>query len=476
MHTLFDNIPTVYLIYIFYGGAFLFLSVAIAMKDLRASDLKLARILRLLGLFGLTHGVHELLQIYPLIVGESLTLQDIYHVRAVSLGFFLMSYLFLLQFGSSLVRATHYRRTRWLSGLPVVLFLLWITFLAYRGFTMDLQFLRQAAIGARYTFGLASGTLTAYGLIVYSRELTHLSRSVSKKLRYAGITFGFYAFFAGILSSDLARLLLPVPVEVLRGLSAILITYFIIKALNIFDIETRKNIEQQARLIVQSEKLTSLGQLAAGMAHEINNPLTNASLAIQMMRTQLKDRRCSEASALEKLAAIERNIDRASLIARELLQFSRKREPAFAPLDINGVIRGALTLLQYKLKGIVVRQDLEDLPEVMGDPGKLEQVFINVLSNAVDAMHKGGTISIKTMRLDAGVRVRIEDTGEGIAEKDLIRVFDPFFTTKEPGTGTGLGLSICYGIIKDHQGTMDIASKVNKGTTVLITIPERTQI
>ena len=467
----FLSIPSIYLIYFFYGAAFLFLSVSIAMKDMRASDLELARSLWLLGAFGFTHGMHEWLQMYPLLEGEHLTVRDIYHVQAVALGLFVLSFLFLLWFGTALTRAVHRRRMLWLSALPVALFLLWIAYIARHGFTMDLQFLRQAAIGARHTFGLAGGLLTAFGLVAYSHELKHLSRSVSRKFSYAGVTFMFYAIFAGVFSSSFTLFRLPVPVELLRGLSAVLIAFFIIKALNIFDIEMRQNIELQTRRIVQAEKLTSLGQLAAGIAHEINNPLTNASLGLQTLKNRLKS--ADPGSELvEKLDAVERNIDRASVIAQELLQFSRQRDSEFAPVDINGVLRGALTLLQYKLRDIKVQQDLAGLPEVMGDRGKLEQVFINLLSNAVEAMPGGGTISIMTARADAGVRVRIEDMGTGIPKKNLTRVFDPFFTTKETGTGTGLGLSICYGIIKDHHGTIDITSAEGKGSTITITIPE----
>jgi signal transduction histidine kinase len=370
-----------------------------------------------------------------------------------------------------LVQAVHYGRMKWLSWLPAVLFPLWIAYIARHGFTMDLQFLRQAAIGGRYTFGFVGSVLTGYGLIAYSRELRHLSRFVSRRLLYAGITFFFYAVFGGLFSSAFGLFRIPVPVEILRGACAVLITYFIIKALNIFDIETREKLERQQQRILQAEKLTSLGQLAAGIAHEINNPLTNASLALQLLRIRLKKNGPAESAELEKLDAVERNIDRASVIARELLQFSRQRDPALGPLNVNFVLRGALTLLQYKLRGITVQQDLAELPEVTGDAGKLEQVFINILSNSVEAMPGRGTITIATSRLNGGVRVRIEDTGAGIPKESLSRVFDPFFTTKEPGAGTGLGLSICYGIVRDHHGTIDVSSSEGKGTAVTITLP-----
>jgi signal transduction histidine kinase len=356
--------------------------------------------------------------------------------------------------------------------LPPALFLLWIAYVAHHGFTMDLQFLRQATIGARYTFGFAGGVLTAYGLITYSREIRHLSRSVAKRLSSAGGVFALYAIFAGVFSSSFTWFRLPVAVELLRGLSAVLITYFIVKALNIFDIETRRKIEQQFRRIVQAEKLTSLGQLAAGIAHEINSPLTNASLGIQTLKARFESVD-ADRGIVDKLDAVERNIDKASGIARELLLFSRQKEGEFLPINLNTVIRGALTLLEFKLKNVAVREDFGDIPDVMGDPGKLEQVFINVLANSVEAMPDGGRISISTGIDGKIVTVRVQDTGSGVPEEHLTQVFDPFFTTKEVGVGTGLGLSICYGIVTQHKGTIELASSPGRGTTVTVRLPAR---
>lgn len=477
MLNLFANITPIYLLYLFYGVVFLFLGVSIAAKDMKGSDLKLADRLWLLGMFGFLHGAHEWLELGPLIEGKNLSLQQIFAAKAVAAFLIVLSFMFLLQFGISLVRALEDKRIRWAGAIPVPLFLIWVLYLWHYGFHneayhIDMQFLSQADIGARHTFGFVGGLLTAYGLIAYSREVSILSRSASRKLSYTGITFVFYAVFAGIFPSSSAMPLLPIPVELLRGISAFFITYFIANALNIFDIEARKKIEQQTRRLVQSEKLTSLGQLAAGIAHEINNPLTNASLGIQTLKNRLETNG-GESGVVEKLDAVERNIDRASEIARELLQFSRQRESEFVPLNINEVIKGALTLMQYKLSPISVQQDLAPLPDIMGDPGKLQQVFINILSNSFEAMPNGGSISIASSRDGDFIRMRIGDTGTGIAAENLSRVFDPFFTTKEIGQGTGLGLSICYGIIKQHQGAIDISSTVGKGTTLSMRLPTR---
>ena len=469
----FLNIPAVYLIYFFYGAAFLVLGFSIAVKDMKGSDLKIAAALPLLVMFGFTHGIHEWIQLYPLIEGDHLSFRTIFFIKLLASILFVLSFLLLLAFGLALLRIVVPGKAWITRTLPLLLFSLWLLYLWNAGgFSMDFRFVRYMSIGARYTFGFAGSMLTAYGLWIYSSEIKYLSRSAAKNLSFAGISFAFYAVFAGIISSNFAIFLLPVPIEMLRGGAAVFITYFIVKALNVFDIESRKKTEHEARRIVQAEKLTSLGQLAAGIAHEINNPLTNASLGIERLKNRLSAGKEDE-STLNKLDAIEKNIDRAAAIARELLQFSRQQEEEYIPLNVNTVMQSALLLLDYKLRSAMLRKEFAPVPDVMGDPGKLEQVFINILSNAAEAMPHGGRITIRTGFDRGNVRVQIEDTGIGMADEYQSRVFDPFFTTKDIGTGTGLGLSICYGIVKQHKGSIDLSSVLGKGTSVTIKIPAR---
>jgi signal transduction histidine kinase len=451
------------------------LGVSIAAKDMKGSDLKLADCLWLLGAFGFFHGVREWMELGYFIEGKHLSVQQILATKAAAVLLIVLSFLFLLEFGIALVSKLDENRIGFAKAVPVPLFLIWVLYVWYfgseqDGFRFDMHILRHAEFGARLIFGFTGGLITAYGLIAYSREVRMLSHSVSKRLSHAGFTFIFYAVFTGLFSSGYSILNLPVPVELVRGILAFLITYFIANALNIFDIETRKKIEQQTRRLVQTEKLASLGQLAAGIAHEINNPLTNASLGIQTLKNKLRSKEAGPDFA-EKLDAVERNIDRASTIAQELLQFSCPREAKFVSLYINTVIRRMLTLMQCKLSTFTVLQELGPVPDIMGDPGKLEQVFINILSNSIEAMPDGGTISISTAVLGDIVTTRITDTGTGIESENLSRIFDPFFSTKEVGIGTGLGLSICYGIIKQHGGNIEVVSTLGKGTTLTVKLP-----
>ncbi|MDP2279765.1 MAG: ATP-binding protein [Nitrospirota bacterium] len=469
--SLFTSIPSICFLYFFYGLAFFFLGTAIAVKNMKGSELKLAGCLWLLAGFGFIHGSHEWLQLYLLLQGRYISMTEILYIKFVTVLSVVLSFVLLLVFGIKLISAVSGNKwAKWLKAVPAVLFIIWVIHLWNYGFAMDISFFEMADMRARNTFGLIGGLITAYGLTAYSRETKNLSIPISKNLHYAGIVFIFYSVFAGLVSSFSLLPGLLIRVEVFRSISAILIACFIIKALNIFDIETRKKLEHQLKRLAQSDRLVSLGQLAAGIAHEINNPLTNASLNIETLKNKLKSC-CGYDDILNKIDAIGRNVDKASTIAKELLQFSHQRELEFIPLNVNDVITSVLTLLKYKLKGITIHENLADIPDVMADHRKLEQVFLNILSNSIEAMPDGGDIYIAASSSNGMVSVQICDTGAGIPAENLSKVFDPFFTTKEIGAGTGLGLSICYGIIHQHNGSIEMASTLGQGTTAIVKLP-----
>jgi len=233
------------------------------------------------------------------------------------------------------------------------------------------------------------------------------------------------------------------------------------------DITETHKIEKE---LLNAKKLESIAILAAGIAHEINNPLTNASLSLQVLKKRLEDS-ILDREILNKLESVQRNMDRASMIAKELLVFSRQRELEFKSLNIINIITDVLTHIKYRLNNVKMHQDLVTVPDIIGDPVKLGQVLINVLNNSFEAMPQGGDIFISTSYRNNQIEVKISDTGTGIPEELISKVFDPFFTTKEIGVGTGLGLAICYGIINQHKGSMEISSALGKGTEVCIKLP-----
>jgi two-component system NtrC family sensor kinase len=227
--------------------------------------------------------------------------------------------------------------------------------------------------------------------------------------------------------------------------------------------------------LVQSEKLSSLGRLAASIAHEINNPLagilTYAKLMIRTLREGRPDDR-TLALVLKHLALVQKETERCTAIVRNLLDFARERPLTLTSISVNGVLDDALTLVmnQARLQNISLERRFGDVPPVRADAGQLRQAFVNVIINACDAMPGGGTLTVDTRLASSGdaVDVRLADTGVGIPKAVLSKVLDPFFTTKEKGTG--LGLSVVYGIVERHGGRLAIESEEGRGTEVRFTL------
>jgi signal transduction histidine kinase len=225
----------------------------------------------------------------------------------------------------------------------------------------------------------------------------------------------------------------------------------------------------------QAEKMSSIGVLAAGVAHEVNTPLAVISSYAQMLLKQVN----GDDKMMSLLDRITRQTFRASEIVNSLLNFSRTGGTEFGDVDINKTIQDTLTLLehQFRLSHIKVETNLyKELPPIYGNTGKLQQVFLNLFLNAKDAMGTGGgTLSVQTAN-GMGVEVSVSDNGTGIAPEHIKKIYDPFFTTKNApkegqSRGTGLGLSVTYGIITEHAGKISVDSKPGEGTTFHIQFP-----
>jgi two-component system NtrC family sensor kinase len=234
---------------------------------------------------------------------------------------------------------------------------------------------------------------------------------------------------------------------------------------------TEELVAMQAR-VAQSERLASLGMLAAGVAHEINNPLGGilalTGLTVEDMKQEDPNR--------ETLEEVIRQTERCRDIVKGLLEFSRQSKANTERIDLNRILQDTLSLLakQALFFNIEVVRDLDPgLPAVMADKSQFQQVFMNIFVNAVQAMDERGTITIASRHNRAGkcVEVAISDTGRGISPEQIDRIFDPFFTTKESGQGTGLGLSIAYGIVTTHRGAISVRSEVGKGSTFTLRMP-----
>jgi len=256
--------------------------------------------------------------------------------------------------------------------------------------------------------------------------------------------------------------------------------------------ERTRELRETQQQLVQTEKLASLGRLSASVAHEINNPLAGILTYAKLIGRRL--RAVSPGSddmlaILQQLALVERETQRCSVIVRNLLDFSKQREPSFKSVDLGTVLEEALSLVanRLELQSIGLIKDIEPLRPVWADFGQVRQALVNILINACDAMPKGGQLHIRA-RLSPGTErnqgddspggagigpafaeVSITDTGSGIPAEDLVNIFDPFFSTKEKGTG--LGLSVVYGIVEKHGGRIAAESEVGQGTRIVLHLP-----
>jgi hypothetical protein len=233
------------------------------------------------------------------------------------------------------------------------------------------------------------------------------------------------------------------------------------------DVTDRAELE---RKLVQADKLSSIGLLAAGVAHEVNTPLAVISTYAQLLSKQVSEDD-QKSKLLEKIA---KQTFRASEIVNSLLNFSRTSPTEYTDLDLNRVIRETASLVDHQFQKVGVTTQLnlaDDLPVVRGNSGKLQQVFLNLFINARDAMPGGGDLIVRTWAENGFAHIEVADTGQGIPPEHLARIYDPFFSTKGPKKGTGLGLSITYGIVQEHKGIIEVESTVQRGTRFRLEFP-----
>jgi len=237
-------------------------------------------------------------------------------------------------------------------------------------------------------------------------------------------------------------------------------------------IRAEKKLRETHLQLLQSEKMASLGKLAAGVAHEINNPLSGILIYSNLLLEEME----KDDSRRQDLERIVEETIRCKEIVKGLLEFAHQTGFMMKPIDLNRAVDQGLFLLENQalFHNIRIVRELDPaLPQIIGNSGQLNQVFMNMILNAAEAMDGNGTLTVRTSILpgDKTVSVEFADTGCGIPEERISRIFEPFFTTKEVGRGTGLGLSMSYGIIEAHKGKIDVKSEIGKGSTFRIELP-----
>jgi two-component system NtrC family sensor kinase len=232
----------------------------------------------------------------------------------------------------------------------------------------------------------------------------------------------------------------------------------------------------------RAEKLAAVGRLAAGVVHEINNPLATISACAESLETRVEEGAFGTSPDVEDLheylGLIRSEAFRCKSITNGLLDFSRMRAGNRFPIDIELVLKSSARLITHQKRGsgINIKFEIaENLPMVNADEGQMQQAIIALSTNAIDAMPGGGTLTFRAFAQNNRVVVEVQDSGHGIAPDDLSKIFEPFFTTQEIGKGTGLGLAVCYGIVTEHEGRLSVRSNVGVGTTFSIFLPIRKQ-
>jgi len=247
------------------------------------------------------------------------------------------------------------------------------------------------------------------------------------------------------------------------------------------DLETKiEDLEEAQNQIIQTEKLAVAGRLAAGVAHEVNNPIGIIINRIECLQSEAQEKGVSD-DLIKDLGTIGKYALRISKIVEDLSIFSRTTysEPDFTKIDINDIMIDVCFLVEQKIRKKKIRLIKKLSPEslfVMGDSGRLEQVFINIIENAIHAISGNGSIIVSTKKENKFIQTKISDSGTGILHEHLNKIYDPFFTTKEVGKGTGLGLPISHAIVKDHNASIGVNSRINKGTTFTITFPKASEL
>jgi len=247
--------------------------------------------------------------------------------------------------------------------------------------------------------------------------------------------------------------------------------------------KANEELKAQQNQLIEAEKLSAIGQLSSGVAHEINNPLTSILGYTELSQLHLgKDAMCEKEKkeCLEFLKIVQDEAHHCKRIAQSLLQFSRRQKDEMTSIDVNKAIEAALVIAKFHIKSVSIEIEVKlkaDIPPIMGDANQLQQVFLNLIINARDSMEKGGKITITSLNIkDKFVEIKFADKGCGIPKDKLEEIFKALYTSKEEGKGTGLGLSISQDIIEKHKGTIEVESTLGKGTTFTIKLPSKDNV
>jgi signal transduction histidine kinase len=303
--------------------------------------------------------------------------------------------------------------------------------------------------------------------------------------RVRGSIIASLVFFIVILPRALFFSSYPNPLSraVIFVIFSTLVGFLVATGLNRIESEKKNGVElrtayqklkESQEQLIQADKLTSLGQLAASIAHEVNNPLSGILVYTQLLKKKITSDTMPKDTALEYLTKMENELIRSTKLVRNLLDFARQSPPAFRPVDLNAIVNRAFELAEHsaRLQHVQTIKELDSsLPELIADFDQIQQVCTNLILNAIQAMPDGGTLTLRTSFSDGWCKMEVKDTGCGITKENMRKLFTPFFTTKHEVKGVGLGLAVSFGIIQRHHGKIEVQSHEGEGSLFSVYLP-----
>ncbi|MGF1698789.1 HAMP domain-containing histidine kinase [Photobacterium makurazakiensis] len=456
------NMLITFNIYLVYGLAFFAIFFAILFQDLSKSRIRIAEALPILAVFGLIHGLHEWSELYLEIYEHEYRLTTALHTFQVFKLW--LSYIALGAFAWKMLDITRWHYVLWVKRVAVVVILMFVVSLIMRYGHYDYTaYLSNTANQIRWIFGLGAGVLSGVAIYSYANELETEGHGASLPFKMTGVALICYGFSAGVLLVDLGLWVLFV-----RTLCAIAILVSLWYALRIFDQERNSQIESTLHQSLQDAKLKELGELTSAVAHEIKTPLSSAMMSCDLLEHHLPENELHQ----RQLDRIRYGLERAAEISHEVLNYAHHRPIKRDDVKLSSVIKSAVSLNQYRLESFTLTEALDDNLHVSGDAGLLEEVFTNLLANAIDACAQEQSISITSYQDKLNAIIAISDSGCGITEDVIEKATKPFFTTKPKGEGTGMGLAIAKQIVLQHSGEL-VLYNTEQGLTVEVRIPRK---
>nr|WP_275660375.1 MFS domain-containing histidine kinase [Shewanella sp. Isolate13] len=436
---------------------------AVVFRNFRYSQLKVAPTLWALAVFGFSHAFHEWSELYVLIFSDHIAPEYRLLTQWLCLAKLFLSYAALMVFAWQILTISNKRLAYIGHGLIIALILSYAYMLI-----PDLHHLAVNKTGfeeaSRYTrilIGFGSAALAGVGMVVYGNSLRQEEHGYGFYFALCGIGLMIYGVLSGLVPTEYHY-----SVPIYRTLAGGIILVALFKALKVFDLEKEHKTAAKLKRAIEADKYKAIGQLAMGVAHEINNPLASSTLALDLLERKHPHLFDSEANYLSR---VRLGIERASSISKELLNYARPASGKRCFVALSEVLDSGVKLLSHRTKQYKIQLNCSENIVLYAERIKLEELFINLLCNAIDASPANSSIIVIAQQDEQKVCVTVEDFGCGMSEELLARSTELFYSTKAVGQGTGLGLAICEQIVSLHNGKMRIVSSEGKGTRVELT-------